>query len=149
MVLGIVFLLPNPATARWSANVPNPSFFRTPLFESHLRRTETVLILPYGPTGWSLLWQAEDGFRYRLVGGHFGRTATPDEERWKPIYLALGPGPSPRGLEPAFRRFLRAHGVTTIVVAPGTKPHARRMVSGLGITPVHSGDVVIYRLGRR
>jgi len=140
----IVFLLPNPATERWSSKVPNPAFFRTAASTKHLHEGETALVLPYGGAGWSLLWQAEDGFRYRLVGGRFGHIV-PEEEDWKPVYYALSWGPSsPRSVR-AFRRFLRAHGVDAIVVGPDTRLQPRRLVDALGIEPVEVADVLIYR----
>jgi len=146
--VALVFLLPNPATKLWSADSPNPTFFRTSLYKNHLKPGETALVLPYGGAGWSLLWQAEDDFRYRLVGGHFGRKVTPSEARWKAIYRALGPGPSPAELTPLFRRFLAAHRVAAIVVASGTKPRVGRLVDSLGIKPVHASDVLVYSLRR-
>ena len=144
--LAVVFVLPNPASRFWSSHAPNPSFFRTAAYKRQLSPGETALVLPFGGAGWSLYWQAEDGFGYRLVGGHLGREVTPREERWRSIYLALGKGPSPSSLEPRFRAFLRAHRVGVIVVAPDTKPHARRLVNGLGIKPIHAAEVLVYRL---
>ena len=145
-VLAVLFVLPNPATKQWSADVPNPAFFRTSEYRTYIGYGETALVLPYGGAGWSLLWQAEDGFQYRLVGGHLGRKVTPEEARWKSIYLALGPGPSSGNFGPSFRRFLATHNVDVIVVARDTRLRAQRLVDSLGLTPVHAADVAVYRL---
>lgn len=145
IIVAMVFLLPNPASKRWSSEVPNPAFFRTAVSTKHLHEGETALVLPYSGSGWSLLWQAEEGFRYRLVGGHFGHLV-PEERRWEPVYHTLSWGPSsPRSVR-ALRRFLRAHDVNAIVVGPDTRWQPRRLVAALGIKPVHTADVLIYRL---
>jgi hypothetical protein len=43
------------------------------------------------------------------------------------------------------RRFLVAHHVTAIVVAPGTPARQRRLVESLGLPAVHAVDAVVYR----
>jgi hypothetical protein len=142
----VAFLFANPSEARWSSAVPNPAFFRTVAAERQIHPGETILVLPYGAAGWSLLWQAEDGFRYRLIGGHFGRRVTPAERSWSDVYQALGPGPSSAAIRTRFARFLTAHHVSEIVVAPHTTFRVRRLVSSLGIRPVHADDVLVYRV---
>jgi hypothetical protein len=147
VAVGLLFVLPNPASSRWRSPVPNPAFFRSDTYATALSANETVLVLPYGGSGWSLLWQAEDRFAYRLVGGHLGRVVTPREERWRDVYLALGKGPSPSGIEPRFRCFLKAHGVGAIVVAPGTKARVQHLVDALDVSSTHLAGVEIYPLG--
>ncbi len=142
----IVFVFPNPSSTIWSSQAPNPVFFKTAAYKSHIGPGTTVLIFPFGGAGWSLLWQAEDTFSYRLIDGHLGRKITPQEERWKDVYLAFGRGKRPPNLESRFKSFLEAHGVSAIVVAPDTNAHARRLVGELGITPTQALGVLVYRL---
>jgi hypothetical protein len=141
----ILFLLPNPASARWTSAVPNPAFFRTRAFERQVGPDQTILVLPYGAAGWSSYWQAEDGFRYRLVGGHFGRTVTPAERQWADVYRAFGSGPMLKNGPKRLRAFLSAHHVAVIVVAAGTKFRARELIASLELKPIHAGDVLVYR----
>jgi len=136
-------LAPNPAQSRWTAEVPRPVFFTGDRFERHLPRGQTALVLPYGPAGWSLLWQAESGMAFRLVGGHLGRQVTAAEEQWRAVYRGLGRGEVSR---PELIRFLREHQVRTVVVAPGTRPRARRLVEGLGFSSTRVADVLVVRL---
>jgi hypothetical protein len=145
VVLAIFFVLPTPSARIWSSRVPQPSFFDGGRHTDALAN-KTVLVMPFGGAGWSLFWQAEDDFQYRLIGGHLGREVTPAESSWRSIYLALGKGPSPISLESRFRRFLVEHRVDVVVVAPGTKPHSRRLIEGLGIQPTHTADSLVYRL---
>jgi hypothetical protein len=144
--VAIIFVLPNPANGLWSATAPNPLFFKTTAYERHIPRGATVLVLPFGGAGWSLLWQAEDNFRYRLVDGHLGREVTPEEEPWRDVYFALGKGPTPPSVDQRLRAFLAAHHVAEIIVAAGAKPRVVRLVTQMGVKPMHAADVAIYRL---
>jgi hypothetical protein len=143
-LLGIACVLP--VTGRWSNEIPYPAFFAGGAEASQLQEGDNVLVLPYGGAGWSLLWQADDGFRYRLAGGHFGRSATPEERRWEDVYRTLGRGPATPATARKLRRFLAAHDIHTIVVAPGTRPQPRRLVELLGVEPVQIEDALVYRL---
>ncbi len=147
-ILAIVFLFPNPTNRIWSSQAPNPTFFKSTAYKHQIRRGATILVFPFGGAGWSLLWQAEDGFSYRLVGGHLGRKVTPAEERWSAVYLAFGTGPPIAKLESRFRSFLKAHNVSAVVVAPHTNFRARRLITGLGVAPIRVGDVLVYRLSQ-
>jgi hypothetical protein len=146
VLAGVLFVFPNPSSARWRSEVPNPVFFKTTAYQRYLKPGDVVLVLPLSGAGWSDLWQAEDGFRYRLVGGHFMGDVTLREKPWKTVYYALGPKPPLRSPRPILWRFLRAHGVREIVVAPGVKAHVLGMIGSLGLTPQASGGVLVYRL---
>lgn len=63
---GIVLTLPNLALPTWSSPVPRPRFIELARYEEHVPRDATALVLLYGPAGWSMLWQAESGFAFRL-----------------------------------------------------------------------------------
>ena len=47
----------------------------------------------------------------------------------------------------ALRRFIRAKGVTAIVVE-GTEGRRRELFRSLGVRPEETGGVLLYRLGR-
>jgi hypothetical protein len=91
-----------------------------------------------------MLWQAEAGFGFRLVGGHFGLRVTPSEEEWRDVYDRLGTGSiSPRRL----RAFLEAHDVDVVIVAAGTHTRVRRAVAAaVGAPPERVRDVLVYRI---
>lgn len=146
VLIGIVLALPNPANSLWSSSAPNSRFFSTDTYRRYLRHNETVLILPYGGSGWSLLWQAETNMAFRLVGGHMERKVTPAEKRWSSMYYALGSGPMPPRMAATFRQFLVAHNVGAIIVAPGTTARVRQLVHALGVKPSHAANVLVYRL---
>jgi hypothetical protein len=149
-LLGVVALLPTFSQRLWSAEVPHSTFFETHRYERSLEPGETVLVLPYGPAGWSLLWQAEAGMRFRLVGGHFGVRTTPREARWAPVYAAFSTGTLPTSGPASIRRFLEAHRVDVVVVGPGTPAKVRSLVTRVlpSLVPARSGDALVYRLAR-
>lgn len=142
---GIVATLPNLQLAQWSSDVPRPRFFAEGRYERYMPEGSTALVFPYGPAGWSMLWQAEAAFSFRIVGGHFGLRVTPAEETWRDVYEGLGTGRlSPQRL----RVFLSAHDVDVVVVAPGTRGGVRRVVeAAVGSPPSHSLDTLVYRPG--
>jgi hypothetical protein len=89
-----------------------------------------------------LLWHAESGMAFRLVGGHFGIRVIPPEREWADVYEGLGTG---RVSPVRLRTFLTAHRVRCIVVAPGTRPRAERVVAAaVDNLPVGSADTRVY-----
>jgi hypothetical protein len=61
----VVTLLPNPAAKYWISGVDTPPFFRNGIYRRYLSQNETVMVMPYGATGNSLLWQAETSMDFR------------------------------------------------------------------------------------
>lgn len=144
---GIVLTLPNLGLPQWSSSVQRPRFFELARHEEHIPRDATTLVLPYGPAGWSMLWQAEAGFAFRLVGGHFGLRVTPADRGWSDVYEGLNYG---RVGPQRLRAFLTSHCVDVVVVTPGTRGSARRAVeAAAGEPPVHASDSLVYRLRPR
>lgn len=133
---GVLMTLPNLQLPTWHSTVPQASFA--------VPRDATTLVLPYGPAGWSMLWQAEAHFRYRLVGGAFAVRVVPQERGWRDVYTGLGAGRvTPRRL----RAFLTAHRVSRIVVAPGTRPGALRLVRAVCGPGESTGGTSVYDVG--
>jgi hypothetical protein len=91
-----------------------------------------------------MLWQAEADFTFRMIGGHFALRVTPPEEPWRDVYENLGTGRvAPRRL----KSFLDEHEVDVVVVAPGTRQPARRMVNAAVATPpTQVLDTLVYHL---
>jgi hypothetical protein len=93
-----------------------------------------------------MLWHAESGMSFRLVGGHFGIRVIPPEREWADVYLGLGTG---RVTPARLRTFLAAHRVKCVVVAPGTRPRAERVVAAaVADPPVHAADAHVYVVER-
>lgn len=145
----VVALLPAPAQSFWTSDVQRSEFFTNGHAAERFAEDDTVLVLPYGKSGWSMLWQAETGFAYRIAGGRLGNLP-PSEQRWRPVLQALAGAqttPEATGQLPAF---LREHGVDAIVVVPSqTRNRVERLVATLGVEPAHIADALVYQLSTR
>jgi len=144
-LFAVIALLPTPSTSFWSSDVPRPTFFADGFAARTFDPDDVVLVLPYGKAGWSMLWQAESGFTYRMAGGRLGNLP-PDEQRWLPVLRALAGGPQTREAVRMLQPFLSEHEVDAIVVAPGARVGPRRLVETLGIRPTPESDALVYEL---
>jgi hypothetical protein len=141
--ISIAFVVPNIGSGLWRWDLPNPSFFTTHQYRTFIRRGETVLVLPFGYTGMSMLWQAETGMWFRMTGGYL--TPQPPAD-----YIADPLLPALYGLakpDPAvLRSFLARRHVSAVVLAPGATPQWLDALSALGLKPVYIGGVLVYRV---
>jgi hypothetical protein len=141
-----VAVFPASSSALWTSRVSDPDFFHTDASKAVLGPADTALVFPFGSAGWSMYWQAENHMRYRMAGGHVG-SRPPEEDRWRDLLRPLITG---RRVPPQADRmllgFLRAHRVTVVVVAPGTKPALRRLVHTLPVRPMRMADALVYLL---
>jgi hypothetical protein len=146
--LAMVFFLPNPSGAFWTAHVRQPSFFATGAYKRVIHRGDVALVFPYADrASWSMLWQGETGFRFKMIGGHIGQAIIPSECKWAGDWESLAGGDPPGGAK-GFRRFLLKHHVTVIVQAPATTPWPRQLVAAAlpDVRPVRIRGTVVYRL---
>jgi hypothetical protein len=132
--VSLLFLLPDPG--RFGRSLYEPTAYRDGRITRVLHHDDAVLALP--PYGASMRWQAETRMAYRLAGGYVG--AFP----WD--YLAMYCELADASTKPQIlQRFLRDHGVTAVLAAPGFDALMRRLVpSGGRVSRV--GDQTIVRL---
>ena len=140
--LTLVVLAPAAGNASWHTTLSDRPFFSQGGYESRLRQTDRVLMIP--AWGSNLRWQAQSGFSFRVVGGYVG--AFPDSYSRYPIWAALLGGPLPANPAGELRRLVRDKGATAIIVDPAQTPRWRPLVETLGARAVHTGGVFLYRL---
>jgi len=146
--LAIVFFLPNPSGAFWTAHTRQPSFFTTSAYRKVIHPGDVALVFPYAArASWSMLWQAETGFRFRMIGGHIGQAIIPAECPWVGDWESLAGGEPPGGAA-GFRRFLLAHRVSVIVEAPKTSAWPKQLIAASlpDVGPVRIKGTTVYRL---
>ena len=141
--VSIAFLLPNVGAGWWHWRPPNPPFFTTHTYRSALRRNETVLVLPSNQLGMSMLWQAETGMWFRMVGGDLG-TLVPADYEHDPLAPALAGQVQPTPYE--LRSFLSRRHVTAVIVDPQQPQQWHDALAALGHPPVSLGGVLLYRV---
>lgn len=151
-VLAFLFMLPNLSTRWWNTSLDTPTFFSSGLYRKYLARGENALVVPFGWSGNSMLWQAQTDMYFRMAGGWSGPPPY-ESERW-PVVVALSNGtylPEP-GLQ--LKAFLAAHQVNVVLIDLNAKNSLRAeqrqeyltVLAALGPPPTVVGGVAIYRL---
>ncbi len=141
-LLCLAFLLPDaPYTDVAITRVDTPTFFRTDLYRHFLSKGETVLILPYGADGNSMLWQANTNFYFKMAEGWTGRAPPAFHNETWPAENAFSAESASK-----IRAFLAAHGVTTVIIAPPAIQAWRNVGEALGGNPLEVGGVLLFRV---
>jgi len=122
----VVFLWTNPLTV---STPPPVQLLSTKAYVSVLGHGSTLLFLPYGSLGDSMLWQARDGFEYRLASGT--GTVEPAPFASSPAVKMLFSGQLPAHYKEELLAFCHRHDVNAILITTGTKPSIRAAVAQL------------------
>ncbi len=150
--LACLCLAPNPALFQWTP-LPLEPFFEPQNIIASLGQAANVIILPYGETGPSLIWQWQSGMAFSQSGGYVGFTP-PAELKWPVLnnFFAGTGGPS---FDSDISAFCGTHEVSAILVAPGTPAPLAAAVHWLhweetmdhGVRVVHVPHYIHYLLG--
>ena len=143
--VSIAFLMPNIGSGLWRYSPPNPPFFTTHEYRTVLRRGETVLVLPYGFKGFSMLWLAETGMWFRMTGGYLN-PEPPADYATDPLCPSSPAGPSRTSSPFAF--FSSVRHVSAVIVDPTEAPQWPEALAGLGLKPIPIGGILLYRVNR-
>ena len=82
VALVLIFTLPNLSSPFWVRMMDTPSFFRTDVYRHYLLKGDTVLILPYGDNGNSMLWQAQTNMYFSMPQGMAPPVRLYERRRW-------------------------------------------------------------------
>jgi hypothetical protein len=143
---GIALMLPAVGNGEWHTRLTDLPFFTEGGYRDRLTEGDRVLTVP--TWGHNMRWQVQADFSFELATGYVG--AFPESylrfRAWRDL---LG---SPLGREAVppeaeLRRFIRAKGVTAIIVER-TDTRGRELFGSLGVRPEETGGVLLYRLGR-
>jgi hypothetical protein len=143
-VVGVALLIPNLGAEYWKGRPTNPAFFTTDAYKRHIRTDETVLALPYARYGSSMLWQAQTGMHFKMVEGYVS-PEFPSAYRSDPFFGALVSGQAD-GAQDGLRDFLVRRDVDAIVIDAGEPGEWPRALAALGLEPLRTGGVLLYRL---
>jgi hypothetical protein len=145
IVLVMVFSLPNLAPQAFTAAVDLPPFFASPLYRSYLKPNETVLVLPFGITGSSMLWLAQTDMYFRMAGGRSANIPH-DYQAW-PIVNSFTTKTLLPDPERQLEAFCAAHRVTTILAEAAQNDLWAPMLAAIDKSPRTAGGMIIYRVG--
>ena len=142
-LLAVAFIAPDVGNRVWNTPIRDPAFFSDGSYRAYLKPSDHVLTIPaWGPNE---RWQADTGFRFQLADGYAGNPFPPSYSRF-PTWNTLLTGQLPSDYAAQLRRFVRAKGVTAIVVDETMPGPWRKLFGTLGAQPVSTGGVLVYRL---
>jgi hypothetical protein len=144
-LLAIASIAPSIGSAAWNTPTTDPPFFSRGSYRAYLRASDNVLTVP--AWGANERWQADTGFRFNLSDGYAGNPFPASYGRY-PTWSTLLTGRLTPVYAIQLRRFLAAKHVTAIVVQDGVPGPWTTLFGTLGVAPVHSGGVLLYRLRR-
>ncbi|MHB8492031.1 MAG: hypothetical protein ACYDA6_07465, partial [Solirubrobacteraceae bacterium] len=144
LALGVAMIFPDVGSGLWAGSPPNPAFFRDGAHRRYLRPWQGVLAMPYGWNSYSMLWQAETGFYFRMPEGYLGHTPLQPFAN-EPIVGELYSG---KAVDPgALGSFLRAGDVRAIVLDASALSELtgfERELTDLGLRPLATGGVLLF-----
>jgi hypothetical protein len=136
-------LIPNPAV-HWSSSFHTPRFFTSGTAAHEFTTRSRLLVLPFaGPDEEA---QAESDFAFSLAGGYLGQYPLSYGDYPAATYLIRRE--SPPGAPAAVAQLVHAKHVDAVVVDESAPGPWRQLLSGLGVQPVASEGVLIYRLSQ-
>jgi hypothetical protein len=136
--------LPNLDARTWAAPTNVPAFFATDSFRQYLKPGETVVLLPYGIDGDSMLWQAVAGMSFRMAGGYTG--ITPREyERW-PVVRAFMTGTYIPNITTQLLAMMAVHGADAVIVDDAHQGLWAPLLTCIDPVPISTGGVWVYRV---
>jgi hypothetical protein len=141
-----VFMMPNLDYRFWTTPIDLPSIFARGTFPYYLKKDETVVILPYGNRGNSMLWQADADFYFRMAGGYTGPAIIDEFQKW-PIVNALYWGSDIADAAIQLGAFLEAHDVRDVIVQETRAAEYKPLLDTLkdmSLAPTHVGEVIVY-----
>jgi hypothetical protein len=140
----VVSFLPAFDNRAWNFHISDPPFIASGEYRSYLTASDNVLTVPvWGPNE---RWQADTKFAFALSAGYAGNPFPSAYARY-PTWKTLLTGQLTADYAAQLRRFLHDKRVTIVVVDKRAFPAPwLTLFGGLGVRPVDTGGVLIYRL---
>jgi hypothetical protein len=134
----------------WKTHPRRVAFFTHDLYRSCLAPGANVLAFPYVQRGWSMLWQAEAGFRFNLAGGYIA-PAVPHDYIVYPGVGQMRDGITPYAGFSDITLLARDKHIAAIVVPDW--PHSKELRAwnaflAKNVKPLEVGGVSLYPLAK-
>jgi hypothetical protein len=147
--LGVAALFPDVGAGWWASQPPNPTFFQTAEYRNYLTRGESVLVIPFGVAGDSMLWQAETSFYFKMPGGYLSGVEPSSAEGAAVTDLFDGSTREAHmsaTVAPTIRAFLEQHHIRHVVIEPGYQLAWTAVFSRIAPPPRQIGGILLYTL---
>jgi hypothetical protein len=115
-LVSVAFLWPATGRHYWQSRPDLPALFSTSAYRHEISRRDTVLVLPVGIEGQSMLWQGEARLHFAMASGYVVPPEAPDPYKRWPIYPTLTRDAPVPDQQSAAASFLAAHRVTVVAL---------------------------------
>ena len=148
MAISAVFsIFPVMPMTPYAARDSLPPFFARHLYKAHLSNGEIALILPFAESGYSLWWQAEANFYFRMPQGRLiANLIPPAFARWPIIPALADDNPDIPGASEQFAAFLSHYSIRTVLIDPVEEKKFAGLFAGLRWRRSEIGGVAVYRI---
>jgi hypothetical protein len=141
--VAIAFIVPNVGSSSFDTRIADPPFFASGAYKAYLHPSDNVLTIPaWGPNE---RWQANTGFRFNLSDGYAGNPFPPSFTRY-PAWNMFLTGKLTPDYAAQLRRYVVDKRVTAVVVDQSVVGPWTKLFGSLGVRPVSTGGVLVYRL---
>jgi hypothetical protein len=145
VVIGAIAIFPNLIAGLYGVPPTNPRFFSTSMYSHYLAKGETVLMLPFGANGVSMLWQAETGFSFYMPEGYVSGVVPPPFNAQPTVGQLVANSPPSA---PALKAFIMEHYVSHVVVDSAAAGPWPGVLAQLGLQGRPVGGVILYAVPR-
>jgi hypothetical protein len=141
--LAVVFIVPDVRSSSFDTRVADPPFFASGAYKAYIHPSDNLLTIPaWGPNE---RWQANTGFRFNLSDGYAGNPFPPSFTRY-PAWNMFLTGRLTPDYAAQLRRYVHDKRVTAVVVDQSVPGPWTKLFGSLGVRPVSTGGVLVYRL---
>jgi hypothetical protein len=142
-LLACICLIPNRPMFPWT-HVPRLSFFTEQNVSKILPSVPNVLIIPFGPTGASALWQVESGMSFTQSGGYLGMVP---ESEWRWVILgSLFRKIAMPDFAQDLAAFCASHRVSAVLLCPGASQNLVDAIHALHWPAFDDHEVEVVRV---
>jgi hypothetical protein len=145
--LGVITLLPNVGSGLWNTRQENPRFFAGKIYKRYIARGESLIVIPVGALGNSMLWQAETDIYFNMPFGYIS-SDLPKVRREEGLLDFYRRTPRKERAQ-AMATLLSTHRIHHIVVLPRYEPAWGHVLSGIAGEPRRVTDVFVYTVPTR
>jgi hypothetical protein len=141
--VSIAFIVPNVGSSSFDTHIADPPFFASGAYKAYLHPSDNVLTIPaWGPNE---RWQANSGFHFNLSDGYAGNPFPPSFTRY-PAWNMFLTGKLTPDYAAQLRRYVVDKRVTAVVVDQSVPGPWMKLFGSLGVRPVSTGRVLVYRV---
>jgi hypothetical protein len=146
VILGFALILPDGGGPLFNSRPSLPALFTGQAYKRVLPRGSVVLILPYAYRGYSMLWQAQTQFAFRMPEGNLSGVA-PRQFQTDPVASKLlGFPPAPVSAAELGGFLTRFH-VSRVIVDPTTPEAWPTELAALGLRGRTVDGAIVYTVG--